>query len=139
MHPMTYRASLLFLAPFLLSLPEISLAKSAPNNAVTTVLVTGASSGIGRSIALEFAKSSKYRVWAAMRSPASWTHPPADNIVTAAMDVTSELSVESTVSEMIKREGKIDIVVNNAGYGLLGALEAVKIEAAKVCHDNLNN
>jgi NADP-dependent 3-hydroxy acid dehydrogenase YdfG len=95
------------------------------------VLVTGASSGIGKSIVMEFAKSSKYRVWATMRSLDSWTEPHMDNVEVAMMDVTSDSSVTNTITDMINKEGRIDIVVNNAGYGIVGCLEAVSIDAAK--------
>lgn len=101
------------------------------DNGYVTVLVTGASSGIGKSVVMEFAKSPKYRVWATMRSLSSWTEPRTDNIELAAMDVTSDSSVAATVAAMIQKEGRIDIVVNNAGYGIVGCLEAVSIEAAK--------
>lgn len=96
-----------------------------------TVLITGASTGIGKSTALEFAKNDKYRVYATMRDPSVWDLPAQDNIVVSSMDVTSDDSVQRAVGAMIDAEGHIDIVVNNAGYAVVGCLEAVTIEEAK--------
>jgi NAD(P)-dependent dehydrogenase (short-subunit alcohol dehydrogenase family) len=99
------------------------------------VLVTGSSSGIGKSTALEFAADEKFKVWATMRSAMSWDEPTQSNLVVAEMDVTSDESVESTVARIIAEDGHIDIVVNNAGYGMAGCLEVVTIEEAKKVFD----
>jgi NAD(P)-dependent dehydrogenase (short-subunit alcohol dehydrogenase family) len=99
------------------------------------VLVTGSSTGIGKSTALEFAADEKFKVWATMRSTSTWDEPAQDNLVVAEMDVTSDESVESTVARVIAEDGHIDIVVNNAGYGMAGCLEVVTIEEAKKVFD----
>ena len=96
------------------------------------VLITGCSSGIGKSTAIEFSKSDKYIVWATMRSTSVWDVPARDNLRTAVMDVTSEDSINSVVQNIIETDGKIDIVVNNAGYGVVGTVESVKLSEAKV-------
>ena len=103
----------------------------APEKKPITVLVTGASSGIGKSTVLEFAKNDKYRVYATMRNVMDWDQPVQKNIVVATMDVTSDESVQKAVDKMISAEGHIDIVVNNAGYAAVGCLEAVSLEEAK--------
>lgn len=82
--------------------------------------------------ALEFAKSGKYKVYATMRNPKDWLLPAQENIVVLPMDVTSDTSVNSAIDSIIKSEGNIDIIVNNAGYGVVGVLEAVTIDEAKV-------
>jgi NAD(P)-dependent dehydrogenase (short-subunit alcohol dehydrogenase family) len=106
------------------------------------VLITGASSGIGYATALEFARDTRYRVYATMRSPEKWEAPPAEdgvswsNIVVKALDVTSAESVAAAVKEIAKAEnGKIDIVVNNAGYGLAACLEGATVEEAQKLFD----
>lgn len=106
------------------------------------VLITGASSGIGYATALEFARDAKYRVYATMRSPEKWEAPPAEegvswsNLIVKALDVTDAESVAATVSEIAKEEdGKIDIIVNNAGYGLAACLEGATVEEAQKLFD----
>jgi NADP-dependent 3-hydroxy acid dehydrogenase YdfG len=97
----------------------------------TTVLITGASSGIGKSTALKFGNNTKYTVYATMRNIADWDQPAQDNIIISQMDVTSEESVQKAVDAMIAEEGHIDIVVNNAGYAVIGCLEAVTVQEAQ--------
>ena len=98
------------------------IASSSPT---ITVLITGASNGIGKSTALEFAKNTKYKVWATMRNISSWSYPQVGNIRVVEMDVTSDSSVGSVVSQLIAEEGHIDVVINNAGYGVVGTLSLV--------------
>eukprot|EP01039_Chlorochromonas_danica_P006289 gene6288-6935_t len=96
------------------------------------VLITGCSTGIGFSVALAFAQHPQYSVWATMRNPAK-SNFPADlkNLKVIALDVTSDESVASAVSHILAVDQKIDIVVNNAGYGLAGMLETVTVEESK--------
>jgi NADP-dependent 3-hydroxy acid dehydrogenase YdfG len=103
-------------------------------NPPLVVMITGSSSGIGKTTALEFAKyPEKYKVWATMRSTDRWDSKQP-NIQVAEMDVTSETSIMNTVTKIIEDDGRIDIVVNNAGYGIVGTLESVDIDDAKVIH-----
>lgn len=91
-----------------------------------TVLITGASSGIGKTTALHFA-SNGWQVAATMRSPNKSpftngsSHP---NIRTYRLDVTDESSIAAAVNNAIGDFGHLDAVVNNAGYGLTGPFEA---------------
>lgn len=89
-----------------------------------TVLITGASSGIGRATAELFA-SKGWTVAATMRSPEkSDLGAASDRIKLFKLDVTDPASVERAVEEVIAQCGGIDVLVNNAGYGLMGPFEA---------------
>jgi NAD(P)-dependent dehydrogenase (short-subunit alcohol dehydrogenase family) len=83
------------------------------------VLVTGASMGIGRSIARHLSAAG-YRVFGTSRRPAS---PTLDGFEMLALDVTSDESAQACIAEVIARAGRLDVLINNAGVDLLGALE----------------
>jgi len=98
------------------------------------VLVTGASSGIGKAIALEFARHGTYKVWATMRDPSKWDGDENDKVGllrVGALDVTSDESVDALVRRVVEEDGGVDIVVNNAGYGVSGCLEMVRLSEAQ--------
>lgn len=93
-----------------------------------TVLITGASSGIGRATAQYFAQKG-WNVSATARYPVSdsiWGQ--AGNTITPRLDVTDEASIASAITATLERFGTIDVVVNNAGYGLFGPLEGTTAE-----------
>ena len=93
-----------------------------------TVLITGASSGIGRAAVLEFANQG-WQVAATMRSPEKEQElQRITNVHLFALDVTSESSVQSAFSSITSKLGKLDAVVNNAGYGVDGVFEAMSDE-----------
>jgi NAD(P)-dependent dehydrogenase (short-subunit alcohol dehydrogenase family) len=89
-----------------------------------TILITGASSGIGRATALYFAEKG-WNVAATMRDPrkadAALKHP---KISVISLDVTNEDSIARAVDETLSRYQKIDVLLNNAGYALFGPIEA---------------
>jgi NAD(P)-dependent dehydrogenase (short-subunit alcohol dehydrogenase family) len=104
------------------------------------VLVTGASTGFGRLIAETLARRG-YRVFATMRGLATKNAGQAAAFAelaqreslwlrTLELDVTQDSSVEAAVDAAIGQAGRIDIAVNNAGYGLMGVSEAVTPEQA---------
>jgi short-subunit dehydrogenase len=95
------------------------------------VLVTGSSSGIGQSAVEEFAKHPQYKVWATMRNIEKSPFSNIPNVAVTSLDVTSDESVNFAVNEIIAEDGKIDVLINNAGFGLAGCLETVHIEEAK--------
>jgi NAD(P)-dependent dehydrogenase (short-subunit alcohol dehydrogenase family) len=70
-----------------------------------------------------------------MRTITDWDAAPSESIVVAALDVTSDASVEALVARVMEAEGRIDIVVNNAGYGLAACLEMATIAEAKALFD----
>ncbi|KEZ93596.1 SDR family oxidoreductase [Nonlabens ulvanivorans] len=88
------------------------------------VLVTGGSSGIGKSISI-YLKSKGYTVYGTSRNPGSYPDSPIDLV---AMDVKDPISIEKAVAEIINKEGKIDILINNAGVGITGPVEETPIE-----------
>lgn len=88
-------------------------------------LITGASSGIGASCASHLAARG-FRVYGASRRAQA---PPG--VTPVAMDVESDESVVRAVESIAGREGRFDIVVNNAGVGIAGAVEDTSIEEAK--------
>lgn len=111
-----------------------ALAPAKPIDKIV-VLITGSSAGIGKSAALEFAKSSNYKVWATMRNPEKWNEPERDNLKVFPLDVQSDESVKRAIEAIIQEDKKIDVVINNAGYGLAGCLEVVKLEEAQKLFD----
>jgi NAD(P)-dependent dehydrogenase (short-subunit alcohol dehydrogenase family) len=91
---------------------------------MNTILITGASSGIGRASALRF-QSEGWYVIATMRDPAAGVDLAAlDNVLVTRLDVTDGASIAAAVAAGIARFGRIDALVNNAGYGAYGPLEA---------------
>lgn len=94
------------------------------------ILVTGASSGIGFDAAEEFARQG-HRVYAAARRVERMEPLKALGVVPLRMDVTDEASLEAGVRTVLEAEGRIDALVNNAGYGYFGAIENVPLEEAR--------
>ena len=93
-------------------------------------LVTGASSGIGEATALELAKAG-YIVYAAARRVERMAHLAQDGIRPIPMDVTDDASMQEGVNKIVAEAGRIDVLVNNAGYGSYGALEDVPMDEAR--------
>ena len=83
------------------------------------VLITGCSSGIGRSLALEFHNRS-HRVIATARRPESIADLEPTGITTHQLDVTNQDQIEAVVRDIVEQEKTIDALVNNAGYALFG-------------------
>lgn len=93
-----------------------------------TVLITGTSSGIGQAAALEFANQG-WNVAATMRTPEKDTTLKGKaGIQLYALDVTKPESIDAAMAAVVKDFGRIDVVVNNAGYGVDGAFEGFSDE-----------
>ncbi len=93
-----------------------------------TVLITGASSGLGRATALLFARSG-WNVVATMRTPAAGAELAAlERVLVTRLDVQDPASIEQAIAAGIARFGGIDVLVNNAGFGLFGLFEATPRE-----------
>lgn len=89
-----------------------------------TILITGASTGIGKETAKLFQQKG-WNVIATMRTPAKETElTELENTLVAPLDVLDLGSIQNAVEDGIKKFGKIDVLVNNAGYGAYGPLEA---------------
>ncbi len=93
-------------------------------------LVTGASSGIGAMTAQELARNG-YTVYAAARRMDKMHALKEAGIRPIFLDLTKDDSVVQCVQSILHEAGRIDVLVNNAGYGSYGAIEDVPLEEAK--------
>lgn len=108
-----------------------------PGNNNQVVLITGASSGIGKATAMLLMEKG-YRVYGTSRK-ASEDNPgkplmssqSGGFIEMIPLDVTSEESAENAVRRVLDREGRIDILINNAGMGIAGSIEDTSAEEAQ--------
>jgi NAD(P)-dependent dehydrogenase (short-subunit alcohol dehydrogenase family) len=114
---------------------------SSPNNQRALVaVVTGSTGGIGLATSLALARNG-YLTYATMRnlakrdsvqSVADKQHLP---IRVVQLDVTDENSIKSAIQSILSETGRIDLLVNNAGYGLTGALEDIGIDEIKAQYE----
>ncbi|VWC53929.1 putative oxidoreductase [Burkholderia contaminans] len=98
----------------------------------TVVVVTGVSSGIGRVAAEQFAKRG-CRVFGTVRSIAQTA--PVAGVELVEMDVRNNASVQSGIQTIIDRAARIDVLVNNAGTSLIGAVEETSVTEATALFD----
>jgi NAD(P)-dependent dehydrogenase (short-subunit alcohol dehydrogenase family) len=94
------------------------------------VLITGASSGIGRATALELLGAG-HTVYGGARRVESLGAVRAAGGHALAMDVTKDADLERAVGTVLGEQGRIDVLVNNAGFGLYGAAEDVPLDRAR--------
>jgi short-subunit dehydrogenase len=92
-----------------------------------TVLITGCSSGIGLLTARLFA-SRGWHVAATARNAGALAGLRAENVLTLPLDVLDEASMTAAVADTLARFGTIDVLVNNAGFGVFGPLEGIAAE-----------
>ncbi|MFF2503888.1 oxidoreductase [Streptomyces sp. NPDC058067] len=95
-----------------------------------TALVTGASSGIGEATALKL-QSLGYTVYGAARRLDRLEKLADRGIRPLAMDVTDDNSMQAGVERIVAEAGRIDVLVNNAGYGSFGSIEDVPLDEAR--------
>jgi NAD(P)-dependent dehydrogenase (short-subunit alcohol dehydrogenase family) len=94
------------------------------------VLLTGCSSGIGRATALRLARSGG-TVYASARDPSSLEELERAGCRTLALDVTDEGSMRAAVQSVVRTEGAVGVLINNAGYSQSGAIETVPMDAVR--------
>jgi len=99
-----------------------------------TALVTGASSGMGREIALRLAADG-YTVYGAARRVERMRDLEERGIRVIGMDITVDDQVVAAVDRIITETGRIDVLVNNAGFGLYGAVEDTALEDVRYQFD----
>ena len=103
---------------------------------MAVVVITGCSSGFGLATALAFARRGD-SVWATMRNPADAGDLSAAveaehlQLRTLPLDVTDDASVKAAVDHVLEAEGRIDVLVNNAGVAHMGAVESLGIDDAR--------
>jgi short-subunit dehydrogenase len=94
------------------------------------ILITGASSGMGKVFARDLAKEG-HVVYGAARRADLLEELAKEGVNTIALDVTNDESMKDCVQHVLDREGRIDVLINNAGYGSYGTIEDVSMEEAK--------
>jgi NADP-dependent 3-hydroxy acid dehydrogenase YdfG len=97
------------------------------NNDTKVVIVTGVSSGIGRVTAEKFAQQG-HQVFGTVRNIAK--AQPISGVEFIEMDVCDETSVQKGVQTIINRAKRIDVLVNNAGFMMFGAVEETSVDEA---------
>ncbi|MFF4116901.1 oxidoreductase [Streptomyces sp. NPDC001714] len=95
-----------------------------------TALVTGASSGIGEATALKL-HALGYTVYGAARRTDRLQQLANHGIRPLAMDVTDDDSMRAGIDRIVAETGRIDVLVNNAGYGSYGSIEEVPMDEAR--------
>lgn len=94
------------------------------------VLITGASSGMGKSTAT-ILHSQGYTVYGAARRMEEMDDLKAKGMGIVSLDLTHDDSIVHAVNTVLEKEGRIDVLINNAGYGSYGAVEDVPLEEAR--------
>lgn len=96
-----------------------------------TIFITGASSGIGRITTRHFHENG-WNVAATMRTPEKGADmEQMENVAVLRLDVTMPDAIEKAVNLAIEKFGKIDVLLNNAGYAVIGPFEGIEPESLK--------
>jgi len=88
------------------------------------VLITGGSSGIGKTVG-NYLQNKGYKVYGSSRNPDKVTN---SHFPLVAIDVRNSESIQKAVAEIIEKEGRIDVLINNAGVGITGPVEEIPLE-----------
>lgn len=100
------------------------------NNSQPIALVTGASSGMGKSIAKRLIADG-YLVYVAARGTDKMADLAELGAVPLAMDISKDADIVAAVATITERSGGVDVLVNNAGYGLYGPIEEIALDEAR--------
>lgn len=101
---------------------------------IKVILITGASSGMGKTTAQDLIKAG-YTVYCTARNVDKMQDLAELGGHVLKMDVTDEADIENAVNQIITEQGCIDVLWNNAGYGLYGAVEEVPMDKARMQFD----
>jgi NAD(P)-dependent dehydrogenase (short-subunit alcohol dehydrogenase family) len=96
-----------------------------------SVLITGASSGIGRATVLRLTVHPEFTVYATARNPETLTRLAETGARPLALDVTDEKSMEAAVTAVEEETGSVGVLVNNAGYGEYGTIEEADLDRVR--------
>lgn len=88
------------------------------------VLITGGSSGIGKAVGI-YLQQKGYKVYGSSRNPETVTH---SSFPLVALDVRNSASIQQAVQEIVAKEGRVDVLINNAGVGITGPVEEIPLE-----------
>lgn len=94
------------------------------------ILVTGASSGIGKATALRLLQQG-HTVYVAARRLEAMQELQAHGAISLRMDITQEADIKAVVQRITQEYGGVDVLVNNAGFGMYGSVEETTIEDAR--------
>lgn len=86
------------------------------------VLITGSSSGMGR-VTAQFLATCGFIVYAGSRKPEDLEDIKQENLIPIQLDITNTSNIQNTVDTITKKHNQIDILINNAGYGLVSTVE----------------
>ena len=95
------------------------------NQTKKVVLLTGATGGLGTAIAAHLDKN-LFKVYGAGRK-----NIPTDNYIPVYLDLLDSESIKKGINEIISKEGRIDILINNAGIGITGSIEETNLTDVK--------
>ncbi len=110
---------------------KVSIIKKDGGNLMTkTAIITGISSGMGHAAALLFHEKG-FEVYGGARRVDRMEDLKEAGIHAQELDMTDKISMRALVDHVVKEEGRIDVLVNNAGYGEYGPLEEIPVENAK--------
>jgi len=104
-------------------------------NKLRTVLVTGASSGFGELTATRLLASGSWKVYASARNPDDLESLQKAGAIPLKLDVTSDEDVAAAINTIIERDGRVDGLLANAGYGLYGTVEQLPLNQAQAEFD----